>query len=148
MRRRHRVTVTLGVLAGLIAATTLAVPTAAAGTRLVATMSGAEEVPGPGDPDGSGTAVLRLNRGQGEICYQLTVSGIASATAAHIHIGPAGVAGPVVVPLVAPANGSVSACATVDRALIRAISSDPDQYYVNVHNAMFPAGAVRGQLSK
>lgn len=33
-------------------------------------------------------------------------------------------------------------------ALIDAIRKDPSAYYVNVHNAPFPAGAVRGQLTK
>jgi hypothetical protein len=118
------------------------------GVRLTTTLLGANEVPGPGDPDGSGTAVLRLNVGQGEICYTLTVSGIAPATLAHIHVAPVGVAGPVVVPLVPPTSGTSSACATVDRELIKAIIQNPEAYYVNVHNAEYPAGALRGQLSK
>ena len=111
-------------------------------------LTGAEEVPGPGDPDGSGEAVLTLNHGQGQVCFQLMVSDIAPATAAHIHVGPVGVAGPVVVGLTPPTGGSSSGCVTADRDLIKAIIQDPANYYVNVHNADFPAGAVRGQLSK
>ena len=111
-------------------------------------LTGAAEVPGPGDPDGSGEAHLTLNQGQGEICYELSVSGIDPAAAAHIHVGSASVAGPVVVPLAAPTSGSSSACATVSEDLIKAISQNPENYYVNVHNAGFPAGALRGQLSK
>ncbi len=112
------------------------------------TLTGAAEVPGPGDPDGSGTAWLQLNPGQGEICYSLAVSNIDPATAAHIHVGTADVAGPVVVPLAAPTSGESSACASVDRELIKAIIQNPENYYVNVHNAVHPAGALRGQLSK
>lgn len=112
------------------------------------TLTGAAEVPGPGDPDGSGTASLRLNPGQGEVCYELDVSGIAPARAAHIHAGTADVAGPVVVNFSPPTSGSSSGCATADRALILSIIQHPEQYYVNVHNADFPAGALRGQLSK
>ena len=101
------------------------------------------------DPDGSGTASIRLNLGQGEVCFNLTVSGIAPATAAHIHVAPAGVAGPVVVGLTAPTSGSSNGCISgVDRDLIKAIIQNPEQYYVNVHNTEYPAGAVRGQLSK
>lgn len=118
------------------------------GRPFATTLTGAAEVPGPGDPDGSGTATLRLNPGQGEICYTLTVEGVAPIRAAHIHVGTSDVAGPVVVPLAAPTSGSSSACATVDRDLILAIIQNPEQYYVNVHNADFPAGALRGQLSK
>jgi hypothetical protein len=122
---------------------------AAEGGRPLATvLTGAAEVPGPGDPDGSGTARLTLNQGQAEICYELTVSGIAPARAAHIHVGTADVAGPVVVGLTPPTNGSSSGCATVDADLIKAIRQHPENYYVNVHNADFPAGALRGQLSK
>lgn len=65
------------------------------GRPLRAQLTGAAEVPGPGDPDGSGTASLAINQGQGQICYQITVTNIAPATAAHIHIGSAGVAGGV-----------------------------------------------------
>ena len=119
----------------------------ASGAPQSATLSGAAEVPGPGDADGSGSASLRLNPGQGEICYELAVANIAPATAAHIHVGDAGVAGPVVVPLAPPTGGSSSACAAVDRDLVLAILKNPAGYYVNVHNAEFPAGAVRGQLS-
>lgn len=109
-------------------------------------MTGAAEVPGPGDPDGSGTATFRVNPGQGRVCYTLSVADIEPATASHIHFGSADMAGPVVVGLTAPAGGESSGCADVDRELALAIIRDPGAYYVNVHNAEFPAGAVRGQL--
>lgn len=138
------------VIAGLLLAlASTAVAVADAGGRpLATTLTGAEEVPGPGDPDGTGTASIRLNPGQGEVCFELTVSGIAPATAAHIHVGAAGVAGPVVVGLSPPTSGTSSGCVSADPALIKAIIQNPEQYYVNVHNADYPAGAVRGQLSK
>jgi hypothetical protein len=118
------------------------------GSALTTDMTGAEEAPGPGDPDGTGTAVITLNHGQGEVCFELTVENIAPATAAHIHVAPPGVPGPVVVGLTAPTDGSSSGCVSVARELIKAIADAPDAYYINVHNAAFPAGAVRGQLSK
>jgi CHRD domain len=121
---------------------------AAVGRPFSTTMTGGEEVPGPGDPDGSGEAFITLNHGSGEVCFQLTVSDIAPATAAHIHEAPAGVAGPIVVGLTPPTGGSSSGCVSADRDLIKDIIQNPAEYYVNVHNAGFPAGAVRGQLSK
>lgn len=145
MIQRHRTPLSLALTAALVGTLAFAVPALAA-ARFSVEMTGAQEVPGPGDPDGSGRAVIRLNRGKGEICYSLTVTGIAPALAAHIHVGPAGVAGPVVVSLVPPNSGSSSACGTVNRDLIVAIAQDPANYYVNVHNQDFPAGAVRGQL--
>src|SRR5215207_10362710 len=119
------------------------------GRRLTAALSGAAEVPGPGDPDGAGTAVITLNQGQGEVCFELTVSNIAAATAAHIHTGAAGAAGPVAVTLTPPAaGGSSKGCVSADAELIKNLRQNPENFYVNVHNADFPDGAVRGQLSK
>lgn len=109
-------------------------------------MTGDQEVPGPGDPDGAGFAFVSLDGGNNRICYTLVVDGIAPATAAHIHVGDAGVAGPVVVPLNAPTSGASRACTTVSRTLLLAIAANPSGYYVNVHNASYPAGAVRGNL--
>lgn len=118
------------------------------GRPLETTLTGAAEAPGPGDPDGTGTARLTLNPGKGEICFELTVANIAPATAAHIHEAPAGTAGPVVVGLTAPTSGTSEGCRSVDPELVREIMKDPSAYYVNVHNAPYPGGAVRGQLSK
>lgn len=128
--------------------TTVLSPTAG-GTALAATLTGAAEVPGPGDPDGSGSATIRLRAGQAQICYGLTVAGITlPATAAHIHEGAAGVAGPPVVTLEAPgATGATAGCVRVARPLAAAILASPGSYYVNVHTADFPDGAVRGQLA-
>lgn len=129
----------------------LALTSIAAGGRPFTTMlTGAAEVPGPGDPDGSGAAALTLNPGTGQVCFELSVSGIAlPATGAHIHVGTADVAGGVVIGLIPPdASGSSSGCVTADRDLILAILQNPEGYYVNVHSTEFPAGAVRGQLSR
>ena len=115
------------------------------------TLTGAAEVPGPGDPDGTGTARLTLNQGQGIISFEITVSNITlPATGAHIHIGSATQAGAVVVGLTPPdATGHSSGEVSVDPELIKAIRKNPENYYVNVHTLpLYAAGAVRGQLSK
>jgi hypothetical protein len=136
----------------MIVLTVLALTSIAAedsGRTFTTTLTGAAEVP-PGDPDGSGTATITLNPGQESVCWEITVSGITlPAIAAHIHEAPAGVAGPVVIPLSAPdASGSSSGCVSVDRQEIKEIIQHPEEYYVNVHTTDYPAGAVRGQLSK
>ena len=118
------------------------------GRPLVVTMTGAAEVPGPGDPDGTGTATITLNPGKGEVCYELNVDKISEANAAHIHSGAVDKAGPPVLTLKAPAGGSAKECATLERDKIIDILKNPALYYVNVHNAEFPDGAVRGQLGK
>lgn len=119
------------------------------GRPLSTHLSGAAEKPNPGDTDGAGHAALRVNIGQSEVCYELMVEKIATATMAHIHKGAPDAAGPVVIPLTAPdAAGKSSGCAKADAAVVKDILQNPAAYYVNVHNAEFPAGALRGQLSK
>ena len=119
------------------------------GRPLSATLTGAAEVPGPGDADGTGSASIRLNQGKKQVCFDLTVANIVTATAAHIHRGSATAAGPVVVTLTAPATGTSSGCVdNVSVALIKEIRQNPENFYVNVHNTAFPNGAVRGQLEK
>lgn len=140
-------------LTALAATAALFTTTAAAqsdngGRKLQTSLTGAAEVPGPGDADGSGTAEITVNPGRTQVCYKLAVANIAPATAAHIHEAPLTAAGPVVVTLGAPASGTSSGCVTVARALALEILKRPADYYVNVHNGPFPAGAVRGQLAK
>ena len=136
---------TVAVFGGLV----LAQEKEQGGRRLKATLTGAAEVPGPGDPDGRGRAVIRLNQGQGEVCFELTVSNIAAANAAHIHSGASNAAGPVVVTLTPPPTEvSSKGCVSASADLIKDIRQNPGNFYVNVHNADFPDGAVRGQLSK
>jgi hypothetical protein len=118
------------------------------GRPVAAELSGDAEVPVDGDLDGEGSFTATLNPGQNEICYELTVDGIEPATAAHIHQGDAGVTGGPVVALEAPADGESSGCVEADREMIQEIIQDPSSYYVNVHNAEYPDGALRGQLSK
>ena len=119
------------------------------GRPLTTTLSGDAEVPGPGDPDGNGLARVTLNQGLREVCFDLEVFDIAPAFAAHIHAGAADVAGPIVVTLGPPTSGSSSGCVRdVDAGLIKDIRQSPSDFYINVHNADFPPGAVRGQLSK
>jgi hypothetical protein len=110
-------------------------------------LTGEAESPA-GDPVATGTATIRLRTGQGQVCYQLAANNLAAAAAAHIHHGDAGASGPVVVPLNTPdAAGTARGCATAARSLVNAILADPPSYYVNVHTAEFPNGAIRGQLT-
>jgi CHRD domain-containing protein len=141
----------------LVLLTVLALTSIAAngGRTFTTTLTGEAEVneagvPNQGDLDGIGTATITLNYGQGTVCWEITVSGIKlPATAAHIHEGPVGVKGPVVVGLSAPdATGFAEGCTSVSREEIKEIIQHPEEYYVNVHNADYPDGALRGQLSK
>jgi hypothetical protein len=107
------------------------------------------DLKGSTEPDATGTAVVRLRKDAGMICYRLHVEKITlPAAAAHIHKGGAGVNGPVVFPFTAPgADANSSGCAAApDPSLIDAIIADPAGYYVNVHTKEHPGGAIRGQL--
>lgn len=118
------------------------------GHPMTAELTGAAEVPGPGDTDGGGSVKLTLNHGKGEVCYEVTVTNVTAPTAAHIHAAAAGQEGAVKVTLNAPTNGSSKGCVNVDKELIKDLMQNSANYYVNVHNAEFPKGAVRGQLGK
>jgi hypothetical protein len=139
----------LGAMSALVALSVIAAPVAVANGRpLKAELSGANEVPAAGDA--SGSARLRLNQGRHRICYRLEVSGLTlPALAAHIHAGAAGEVGDPVVMLDPPDETGVSAgCVTVARALVKAIRKHPAEYYVNVHDSVYPSGAARGQLGR
>jgi CHRD domain len=149
---RMRTIIVIGVV---VAAAAVALPALAddGGRPFSTTLTGAAEVPGPGDPDATGTASVELNAGQNEVCFEESWANIdGTVFASHIHAGPAGVAGPVVVTLFTGAfsgTDSASGCVEgVSRDLIKAIVQDPSSYYINVHSTVFPAGAVRGQLAK
>jgi hypothetical protein len=118
------------------------------GRPLSATLTGAAEVPGPGDADGRGSATIRLNQGQGKVCFFLTASNITlPAIGAHIHVGASTAFGAVVVTLTPPdATGVSFGCVSASPDLIAAIRKNPSNYYVNIHTTDFTAGAIRGQL--
>jgi hypothetical protein len=114
---------------------------------LGATLSGASEVPGPADPDGSGSARITFAEGAQNVCFHIVARDIAPATMAHIHGGPAGAeGGPPVVRFEAPTSGESRGCVSAPQAIVDAIRANPSDYFVNVHNAEFPGGAIRGQL--
>lgn len=141
----HRFTVTAGIAIALLGV--VAQPAGAQGRPFDTELTGAAEVPGPGDPDGSGHAHVTLNQGQERVCFDIEVADVEPIAAAHIHVGTADVAGGIVVDFDVPTNG-LSGCVSADRELIKDIRQSPSDYYVNVHNADFPAGALRGQLGK
>ncbi len=109
-------------------------------------LTGGQETAG-GDRNGRGS-FSGIFKGD-TLCYGLTVSNIGKPVAAHIHQAPRGQNGDIVVTLKHPRAGNPGAssrCVDVDASVADDIRANPSGFYVNVHNAKFPAGAVRGQI--
>jgi len=118
-----------------------------------------------GDPNGRATAyVFGIDGDPLTLCYVLVdVKRIAelrmepgNGRAAHIHEGPRGSNGPVVANLAWPQDGQAGDCLTEGEAgkfptgeagIVQRILQNPAMFYVNMHNSVYPAGAVRGQLA-
>lgn len=100
------------------------------------------------DTGASGKFTYRITGDQ--LCYTLSARNLSGpAMAAHVHVAPRNVAGPIVIPLTVGTGTSftVSACTTADEALLALVDTNPRAYYVNVHTAAFPGGEIRGQLT-
>lgn len=127
-----------------------------------------------GDPNGRGEAyVFGIDGTATTFCYVVQVERIdelheapGNGRMAHIHLGERGENGPVVVTLAWPQDGQAADCIAEDRILpngmpafardpqtgeplvtVVDILNSPADFYINVHNARYPGGAVRGQLS-
>ena len=87
---------------------------------------------------------VEVDADAGDFCYSLSAAKIARATMAHVHSGAAGANGPPVITLELGSD----LCVAAEPELLKKIVAAPQDYYVNVHNAEFPAGAVRGQLGR
>lgn len=106
--------------------------------------------------DGSGNIV------GGSTSFLITLTGFPNGTrltGAHIHPGAAGVNGSVVIntglgastpgnPLSSGADQFILNQITTTPALLQQLIDNPGGFYFNVHTALSPAGAVRGQLQR
>src|SRR5262249_44282396 len=172
MRKRFLALPVLGLAVGLLGATPASAHDHGAGQAaaaaspatsspsgftprfFVARLSGGNEVPVPGgpavgDPDGTATALVRVQGAR--VTFGVDWQGITAPTLGHIHQGAAGVNGPVKValfaaPLPAPAPATAGAVTVTDPQIADGIRANPAGFYVNLHSAQFPGGAVRGQL--
>jgi hypothetical protein len=118
-------------------------------TPLGADLAGASVRPGPADADGAGSARIVFGAGERNVCFEIAVSAIAPATMAHIHRGaPDEAGGPPLIILAAPVDGASSGCVAAPAQIVAEVRADPAAYFVTIHNAEFPGGAVRGQLHR
>lgn len=145
---RPRIAITIG--AAFVAATAMAIPSSAAPKRFYATLSGAQEVPSKGDPDGTASVTLTISGDKG-ICYVIRPRKLETPQAAHIHTGRKGKAGGILVGLFtsakAPVDGRIAGCAKISDARVEQLAARPSGFYVNLHTKKYPSGSVRGQLT-
>ena len=156
MTRSTQLALSLIASAAVTGTAFAAAPVAEGGRKFDTVLSGANECNSAGtcnlgDPDGTGTAHVTVNVGQQRVCWSMTANNIAAPTRSHIHKGPVTGAGGIVVSFFeTAATANLESCTTaeLDRELLTDIIQNPQDYYVNIHNAAFPSGAIRGQLSK
>ena len=112
------------------------------------TLLGSNEV-GGGDRDGTGRAEISISDNFGQVCYDLNdIRGIGPIAAAHIHRGAPGVNGPPVFTLKPANEGGYKGCSDGAEWTQDRIENNPTAFYVNVHTAEYPNGAIRGQLGR
>jgi hypothetical protein len=144
------------LLAALLMLVLVAGAALAANTKFSVNLRGENEPEG-GDLDATGQAHLELFPETDTVCYRIKWSKIdGTVTGAHIHVGPEGVNGGIVITLFGGPLGTptafpgdrftVSDCVAADGATIDAILADPSNYYVNVHTGADFHGVIRGQL--
>ena len=135
---------------------------------LIAEMDGREEVGDDptqrlvGDPNGKGIGyVFGIDGDDATLCYSMIVNKIqlvpvGEGMAAHIHEGRRDTNGPVVAVLAGPEDGNAADCLTEGEAgkfptgeagIVQRILNNPSDFYINIHNPEFPAGAIRSNLS-
>lgn len=127
--------------------------------KFTAKLSGGEEVP-PTNSTATGAAELKLNSNATQLSYRVNVTSIDKVTAAHLHLAPKGVNGPVVATLYSAVPGGevngILAEGTIDASDLsgplagKTIGELVDEMgagnvYVNVHSSDYPGGEIRGQ---
>jgi CHRD domain len=166
------VAVAIAALAWGVVSATPATAEPPADRNFVTHLSGDEEVPAR-ETSGKGLAVFHISKDGTSIDYKLIVTSIDNVFAAHIHLAPMGVNGPIVaflfegVPAGGRHNGLLAEGTITSADLVGPLLGQPlstlivpmqaGNAYVNVHTndgvepidtgpGDFPAGEIRGQI--
>ena len=105
-------------------------------------LEGLQENP-PTPSPASGMGILDLDQATNSITYHIEFAGLlAPQTAAHFHVAPPGVNGPVIIPLPlgSPIDGANILTDNQESDLLAGL------LYVNIHSQSFPGGEIRGQV--
>jgi hypothetical protein len=114
------------------------------GDTLQVRMTGAEEVP-PVNTSASGSGTITVSE-DSSVSGSFKLQNAAQILVAHIHVGPAGQNGPVIIPLQKTADNEwvVPAGAKLTEAQYQSFKAAG--LYVNFHSAKYKGGEIRGQL--
>lgn len=151
-------------IAGLFVLLVSATQAQAQTTTYTAQLHGGNEVPGVATGS-AGTATVTWNATTNQGTYRVDVYNMpVGTTASHIHVGAAGVGGPVVINFTVPTGGisndfgltGTFGCSDVVARAAQGINSCEDfvqalllgNTYVNVHSTANPGGEIRGQLTR
>ena len=93
-----------------------------------------------------GQALFGINNSSGAVNYELMVSGVPSATAAHIHTGTVGITGSVAFGLGSNINPNTLVSGTLQFDDLHIATLETGGYYANVHTLAHPSGEIRGQI--
>jgi len=157
---RMRSIITRSTLVAALVFGLAATVTAAEGLRFKTDLLSTNELSSH-DADGRGKATVWIDAEAGTVCFDLSFRDSGTPNRAHIHVGDANTAGGIVVPFfdiqtadtaLDPRHDEMESkrrtdgCVAADPALLAEIAANPANYYVNLHNARFPAGSMRGQV--
>jgi hypothetical protein len=133
---------------------------AAVGTTLAVGQGGSSNntltarlTPPSGSKDTGGQGAAAVTIAGTRVCVAISFAGLSNVAAAHIHRGGRGTNGPIVVDPkfsgTGGARGTLGRCVTPNAGTTAAqIRSNPGGFYVQIHTANTPSGAVRGQLRR
>ncbi len=125
-------------------------------------LSGDQEVP-PAETNATGQVNFKLSKDGDAVHFKLVVANINDVFAAHIHLAPEGINGPVVVALytsgliAGQTNGILAEGVITAENLVGPLSGETlddliseleaGNAYVNVHTSVYRGGEIRGQIS-
>lgn len=112
----------------------------------VGDLAAVQVVPGPGDRDAFGIVAVFTTTQPGVVCASAAVFSRSAPTAVHLHRAPPHANGPVAVDLGPVEPFGVSIACRRAGEVAGAFAADPGAFYVDVHTASHPDGALRGQL--
>jgi hypothetical protein len=121
-------------------------PQAPAEIKVSALLTRSQENPAFTNFSSSGAGSITVDPASGKISGVVVTNGVLG-TAAHIHSGAPGVAGPVEIPL----TGGPSVWSVPDGTILtpdQLAMLNAGQLYFNIHSAKAPAGEIRGQLTQ